>query len=111
MSLKADFNRIEAQYGLAWLCVTTPIYFIGSFWFYRRRNVQPIKARQPYLVLLGCFGFYLLTLNMCIVEMTKLTYPCTISILKVIGVDRIGSDRMGCNTSQSLTLDVRLFSC
>ncbi len=41
-----------AVFGLAYFLAIVPLAIGATLWFYRRRSVQPIKARSPRLVVL-----------------------------------------------------------
>ena len=65
-----------AVFGLAWLIFFGPIHIAGCIWFWKRRDIQPIKARSPYLVLVTdvILGLYILLL--CLQRCTAMHLSC-----------------------------------
>mmetsp|Transcript_20269 Transcript_20269/g.40161 ORF Transcript_20269/g.40161 Transcript_20269/m.40161 type:complete len:489 (-) Transcript_20269:68-1534(-) len=84
--------------GLIWLILFIPISLIFSIWFYKRREIQPIKARQPGLVLFIDFIIILFGI--------------------ILGFQRIFSDKFSCmlniwtaNVGEILLLNCYCWRC
>jgi hypothetical protein len=67
-------------FGLVWLIIFTPIYFVAAFWFYVRRDIQPIKARSPYLVLLCDAVLILYSFVSSVQRLLGDSYPCYLNL-------------------------------
>lgn len=39
-------------FAVFWLLLCVPIFLIAMWWFWLRKDVQPIKARSPLLVVI-----------------------------------------------------------
>lgn len=69
-----------AVFGLGWLCFWMPTSMLVTGWFWQRRDLQPIKARSPALVLISdilliCYGTFL-----CLRAIVGDSYPCAFNI-------------------------------
>jgi hypothetical protein len=64
-----------AVFGIAWLIFFLPIGIIGTIWFWRRRELQPIKARSPSLVVITDIVLLLYVLLLCLQRVTGDDYP------------------------------------
>lgn len=57
-----------------------PVALAGTIWFWKRRHIQPIKARMPYLVLCNDVILMLFVLALCIQRIYEETYPCMLNL-------------------------------
>jgi len=72
--------NIGAVFGLAWLIFFGPVMIIGMFWFYNRREFQPIKARNPTMVLITDVILLFWILFNCFQRIIVDEYPCLVSL-------------------------------
>lgn len=69
-----------AVFFVSWMVFFFPIAFFGTVWFWRRREIQPIKARSPGLVLIADFfllGWILLT---ALQRVVGDEWPCSLTL-------------------------------
>lgn len=69
-----------AVFGIAWLIFFLPIGILGTIWFWRRRALQPIKARSPSLVVITDIVLLLYVLLLCLQRITGDDYPCLLNL-------------------------------
>jgi len=67
-------------FGLIWLILFFPIYSCAVLLFYFRRDVQPIKARSPMLVLINDVVLLAFVLVLCLQRIFVDDYPCVLNI-------------------------------
>jgi len=67
-------------FGVVWLVVWLPIFTIGTILFWRRRTIQPIKARSPALVVVTDAILGLYTLALCLQRILVDSYPCLLNM-------------------------------
>jgi len=71
-------------YGGAWalgyLIFFLPFSIYTTIWFYQRREIQPIKARQPVLVVLTDVILILYVTSLCLQRMISNDYPCLLNM-------------------------------
>ena len=69
-----------AIFALVWMIVFTPVYVSGIVWFWRRRDVQPIKAREPPLVVVTDIVLTCYLVVLCLQRILGVDYPCLVNI-------------------------------
>lgn len=69
-----------AVFGLAYFLFVVPLAIGATLWFYRRRSVQPIKARSPELVVLTDIVLILYISLLCMQRVFANVYPCTLNL-------------------------------
>jgi len=71
-------------YGGAWalgyMIFFLPFSIYTTIWFYQRKDVQPIKARQPLLVVLTDVILIGYVVSLCLQRMVGDTYPCLVNL-------------------------------
>lgn len=75
----ADWNA-GAIFGLAWFIFSLPIHIGGTIWFWLRRDVQPIKARSPSLVVVTDIILMLYVGLLCFQRIFADDYPCMLTM-------------------------------
>lgn len=76
LTTDVDWSVTDPFLGIVLICLTIPITIIGTIWFWYRRDIQPIKARSPFLVVITdiVLGFWLLSLGFQRLYSNR--YPC-----------------------------------
>jgi len=69
-----------AVYGLGWLCFWMPTSLLTMLWFWQRRDLQPIKARSPALVLISDILLIAYAAVLCLRPIVGDSYPCSFNI-------------------------------
>lgn len=69
-----------AVFGLVWLLIWIPSFIAAMLLFYRRRDIQPIKARSPTLVLVTDVILLLYTVLLCLQRIIDSDYPCFLNM-------------------------------
>jgi len=71
-----DDSSGSKPFSIAVIVGFEPIAVISTLWFFLRRDVQPIKARQPLLVIITDIIFMLYILIVCLQRAGLNDYPC-----------------------------------
>jgi hypothetical protein len=74
-----DWNA-GAVFGIIWVLILPPIHTIGTVLFWQRREIQPIKARSPGLVVLSDIILLLWVILLCIQRIERDQYPCLLNV-------------------------------
>ncbi len=74
-----DWNA-GSVFGVIWAAVTLPIMAGGTALFWRNRDIQPIRARSPLLVVITDIILFLYTLLLCIQRIMTNDYPCILNL-------------------------------
>lgn len=67
-------------FGIFWLVIAMPVYAFSVYMFWRRREIQPIKARSPYLVLVCDIVLVVFVLVLCLQRIFVDDYPCLLNV-------------------------------
>jgi hypothetical protein len=67
-------------FGLSYILFFVPLAIFFSAWFWHRRNVQPIKARSPFLVIVTNSVLILYVFLLCIQRIMVASYPCFLNL-------------------------------
>jgi len=69
-----------AVFGVCWMVFFVPISVVGTIWFWARRDIQPIKARQPVLVVVTDIVLILYVVLLCFQRILSDNYPCLLTL-------------------------------
>ncbi len=67
-------------FGIVVLAVALPVYIPAIVWFYKRREIQPIKARSPFLVLVCDIVLVAYVVVTCVQRIVGTLYPCYLNL-------------------------------
>lgn len=68
------------MFSLSWLIFFFPIGVAGTLWFWQRRDKQPIKAREPLLVVLTDVVLLVYLVLLCLQRIVRDSYPCLLNL-------------------------------
>jgi len=81
-----------AIFSVVVIVVFESIVISTTYWFYSRRDVQPIKARQPILVVITDVIWALFVLGTCLQRIIENSFPCSgLTWVEYIGVIFLGN--------------------
>jgi len=74
-----DWNS-GAIFAVIWIAIFPLLGTISTIWFWIRRDVQPIKARSPLLVVLTDIVLILYMIVLCLQRIFRDEYPCWLNV-------------------------------
>lgn len=87
-----EVQVLVSSFAFAWMLLFVPLALLSTIVFYRRRNIQPIQARSPELMVFANLVFVVFTVTLCTQRIFYYTYPCIVNVWQgYIGIISIGN--------------------
>lgn len=73
-------NPASCALGVAWLVIFVPLAVYSTWLFWKRREIQPIKARNPNIVVVNDAVLIVFIVTVCFQRIFSKEYPCVLNL-------------------------------